>query len=169
MKLNEMGMIGRQAKIKDDAPSHKGEVGRIVNVSSERAYIEFSNGDKEWVANKHIVGTRKDTNEHLEGDEFPLTEMAAKKQCEHCGKTMAANHYWYKGGWKCKKAKSDDAKPAEKKAAPAKKEAPAEKKDDTPDRVVRDYVPKDANEKAAFDRAVKFHAEMERQVAKRKG
>lgn len=33
-----------------------------------------------------------------------LTEMAAKKFCERCGKTMAANHYWYKGAWKCKGA-----------------------------------------------------------------
>lgn len=49
-----------------------------------------------------------------------LTEMAAKKTCEHCGKTMAANHYWYKGGWKCKKAKSEGDAPAKKEAAPAK-------------------------------------------------
>lgn len=33
-----------------------------------------------------------------------LTEMAAKKLCPQCGKTMAANHYWYKGGWRCKKS-----------------------------------------------------------------
>ena len=33
-----------------------------------------------------------------------LQEMAAKKFCEKCGKTMAANHYWYKGGWRCKGA-----------------------------------------------------------------
>lgn len=33
-----------------------------------------------------------------------LSEMAAKKLCDKCGKSMAANHYWYKGGWKCKGA-----------------------------------------------------------------
>lgn len=33
-----------------------------------------------------------------------LNEMAAKKICPQCGKTMAANHYWYKGGWRCKKS-----------------------------------------------------------------
>lgn len=46
-----------------------------------------------------------------------LTEMAAKKECPHCGKTMAANHYWYKGGWKCKKggAAAPTDKPVEKK------------------------------------------------------
>lgn len=37
-----------------------------------------------------------------------LLEMAAKKICPTCGKSMAGNHYWYKdksgkGGWKCKK------------------------------------------------------------------
>lgn len=31
-----------------------------------------------------------------------ITEMAAKKFCPNCGKTMAGNHYWYKGGWRCK-------------------------------------------------------------------
>ena len=36
-----------------------------------------------------------------------LTEMAAKKECPLCKKSMAANHYWYKGGWKCKKEKSE--------------------------------------------------------------
>lgn len=34
-----------------------------------------------------------------------ITEMAAKKLCDKCGKSMAANHYWYKGGWKCKAVK----------------------------------------------------------------
>ena len=33
-----------------------------------------------------------------------LGEMAAKKLCPDCGKSMAGNHYWYKGGWKCKRA-----------------------------------------------------------------
>ncbi len=31
-----------------------------------------------------------------------ITEMAAKQFCPTCHKTMAANHYWYKGGWRCK-------------------------------------------------------------------
>lgn len=31
-----------------------------------------------------------------------ITEMAAKKYCPNCGKTMAGHHYWYKGGWRCK-------------------------------------------------------------------
>jgi hypothetical protein len=66
-----------------------------------------------------------------------LIEMARPaKICDKCGKSMAGFHYWYKGGWKCKKSSlegkkdepaKDDKKPAEKKAAekPApKKEAP---------------------------------------------
>ena len=32
-----------------------------------------------------------------------LNEMAAKKICPDCGKSMAGHHYWYKGGWRCKK------------------------------------------------------------------
>ena len=36
-----------------------------------------------------------------------LHEMAAKKICPDCGKSMAAKHYWYKGGWRCKKAKDE--------------------------------------------------------------
>lgn len=32
-----------------------------------------------------------------------ISEMAKPvKLCPKCGKSMAANHYWYKGGWKCK-------------------------------------------------------------------
>jgi len=38
-----------------------------------------------------------------------LTEMAAAKLCPTCGKTMAANHYWYKGAWKCKGASKQQA------------------------------------------------------------
>ena len=33
-----------------------------------------------------------------------LFEMAAKKICDKCGKSMSGNHYWYKGGWRCKAA-----------------------------------------------------------------
>lgn len=41
-----------------------------------------------------------------------LAEMAAKKICPDCGKTMAGYHYWYKGGWKCKKSsQAQDAQP----------------------------------------------------------
>lgn len=50
-----------------------------------------------------------------------LMEMGAQKLCDKCGKSMAANHYWYKGGWKCK------TKPAEQPAAggqPATPEQP---------------------------------------------
>lgn len=64
-----------------------------------------------------------------------IMEMARPaKICKDCGKSMAGHHYWYKGGWKCKKGnrkdggateeKKEDSKPADKKA-PAKKEAPA--------------------------------------------
>lgn len=137
MKLDEMGVIGRDVKIADGSPSHGGEIGKIITASTDRAYVQFKNGDKEWISNKYIVGTRTPATEvHEDFAQFPLTEMAAKKQCEHCGKTMAANHYWYKGGWKCKKAKdaapaddkkSDtaDSKPAAQTASkPAKKEKP---------------------------------------------
>lgn len=56
-----------------------------------------------------------------------LTEMAAKKICDKCGKTMAANHYWYKGGWRCKGAsKADNAEPA-KTVEPVKPAAKATK------------------------------------------
>lgn len=40
-----------------------------------------------------------------------ITEMAAKKICDRCGKTMAANHFWYKGGWRCKKSALADVQP----------------------------------------------------------
>jgi hypothetical protein len=38
---------------------------------------------------------------------FQLFEMGAAKLCDKCGKTMAANHYWYKGGWKCKSSNNE--------------------------------------------------------------
>ena len=41
-----------------------------------------------------------------------LYEMAAKKICDTCGKSMAGNHYWYKGGWKCKAANLQQAQQA---------------------------------------------------------
>lgn len=48
-----------------------------------------------------------------------LNEMAAKKLCDKCGKTMAANHYWYKGGWKCKAVKPAPVAPVATKLGPA--------------------------------------------------
>jgi len=54
-----------------------------------------------------------------------LNEMAKpSKTCEKCHRTMAAGHYWYKGGWKCKGGGSDTKKaetPAKKVDIPAKK------------------------------------------------
>lgn len=60
----------------------------------------------------------------------PLNEMAAKKICPQCGLSMAKNHYWYKGGWRCKKSNMEVATnirnaDAEKLAA-AKPQAPAQ-------------------------------------------
>lgn len=41
--------------------------------------------------------------------------MAAKKLCDKCGKTMAANHYWVKDkGWKCKAVKPTPVDPMAK-------------------------------------------------------
>lgn len=55
-----------------------------------------------------------------------LVEMGAAKTCEKCGKTMAANHYWYKGAWKCKgggKA-ADEPKPETAQPEPAATQQP---------------------------------------------
>lgn len=68
-----------------------------------------------------------------------LIEMARPaKICKDCGKSMAGHHYWYKGGWKCKKANRKDGaaeekKPAAKAKSEAKKEAPAAKPQDDDD------------------------------------
>lgn len=67
-----------------------------------------------------------------------LIEMARPaKICKDCGKSMAGHHYWYKGGWKCKKANrkeaAEDKKPAAKTKPEAKKEAPASKPQDDDD------------------------------------
>lgn len=188
MKLEEMGVIGRQAKIADTAPSHKGEVGRIINATTERAYIQFANGSKEWFANKYIVGTRKALESFDAFGEYPLTEMAAKKQCDKCGKTMAANHYWYKGGWKCKGAtnKSGDSKPSkEEDKFPHMEDKDYDKLDakgkadqDAKEKAYyerhgrtgpQDYKPKDANEEAAHKRAVAFAGELRRRAASEGG
>lgn len=121
MKLEEMGLINRKIKIADSSPDHPGEVGKVVTHDLDRVYCEFEGGNKVWIPNKHVVGTHKETHEGFEeGQEYPLMEMAAKKTCESCGKTMAANHYWYKGGWKCKgvsdrsKARAEKAKTEER-------------------------------------------------------
>lgn len=70
-----------------------------------------------------------------------ITEMAAKKLCPLCGKTMAANHYWYKGGWKCKKSATADAGTDVVKAltpiAPIAKIAPTEQPAAVPAPVTR--------------------------------
>lgn len=64
-----------------------------------------------------------------------LVEMARPaKICDKCGKSMAGHHYWYKGGWKCKKASLEGAKAEDKKEEPKKEEKkpaakPAEKKE----------------------------------------
>ena len=153
MKLNMMGVIGREAKISEDAPTHAGDVGRIVSVTTERAYVLFENGDEEWLLNRYIVGTRK-VEEHQEGDEFPMTEMAAKKQCTHCGQSMAGNHWWKVGkGWQCKKSKSGASPKDDKtvKGADGPKLTPAQK---------------EANEKAADARHKTFlsHLKKERGI-----
>lgn len=61
-----------------------------------------------------------------------MMEMARPaKICPDCSKSMAGNHYWYKGGWKCKKSSLADKKSDEEKKetssdkkAEEKKEAP---------------------------------------------
>lgn len=59
-----------------------------------------------------------------------MMEMARPaKICPDCGKSMAGNHYWYKGGWKCKKSSLADKKGSEeKKEAPAAEKKTEEKK-----------------------------------------
>lgn len=64
-----------------------------------------------------------------------LMEMARPaKICPKCGKSMAGHHYWYKGGWKCKKANlssdtKEEPKKAEKKAENKSDKKPVAKKD----------------------------------------
>lgn len=196
MKLEEMGVFGHEAKLSADAPSHAGEIGIIITMSTERAYIEFKDGSKEWVANKYIVGTRKKVanEQHTDFDDYPLTEMAAKKLCNKCGKTMAANHYWYKGGWKCKKGGSDVSADAQKSKTRSEARTDDDKfpemDDENYDKLSaadkakqdareqeyfkrhgrtgpKDYTPRDANEKAAWNRAVKLRDELEKRAAKK--
>lgn len=79
-----------------------------------------------------------------------LMEMARPaKICPDCGKSMAGNHYWYKGGWKCKKsnlAAAGDKKKEEKKEEPKKAAGPAKKEDKKP---VKKEEPKKAAAPAA--------------------
>lgn len=103
-----------------------------------------------------------------------LMEMAAKKHCDKCGKTMAANHFWYKGGWRCKKSATADAdEPAESKdkfphmsdeaydkLSKAEKQAQDAKEAEWYKRNGRtppkDYTPRDANDEAALNRQRKL-------------
>lgn len=51
---------------------------------------------------------------------------APKKICPICGNPMTGYHYWYKGGWRCKKSSIDpNAQPANN-AAPAQPAQPAQ-------------------------------------------
>lgn len=100
-----------------------------------------------------------------------LFEMAAKKICEKCGKSMSGNHYWYKGGWKCSdKMGTKPRKPKDGSEAPAK----AEKKESPPQRVERKDVPETdhtremkkkmaaANEEAAKKRDLEFYKKVQK-------
>lgn len=168
MKLEEMGLVGRQVKLTDDAPSHAGEVGRIVSMSTERVYVQFSNGDKEWFANKWIVGTRK-----TDVQEDALMEMAAKATCSKCGRgPVSKTHHWYKGEWKCKAGKADD-KPVEKKEEPNKDADPKKHKTAAELGLTKHEPPKQsesmrkANEEAATKRAITFRDQLEKDIAAR--
>lgn len=62
-----------------------------------------------------------------------LLEMPAAKLCDKCGKTMAANHYWYKGGWRCKAAKPAEDADSTPPQTPAEVEpAPTQQATQTP-------------------------------------
>ena len=76
-----------------------------------------------------------------------INEMAAKKICPQCGLSMAKNHYWYKGGWRCKRANMEvatnirnaDKAAAEQQSAP--KQEPERQRPTTIDQVrVGDWV-----------------------------
>lgn len=48
-----------------------------------------------------------------------LQEMARPvKICPDCGKSMSGNHFWYKGGWRCKKSNTSSATAPTSSAAP---------------------------------------------------
>lgn len=93
-----------------------------------------------------------------------LMEMARPaKICPDCGKSMAGNHYWYKGGWKCKKSnlaaaggKKEEKKEEPKKAAgPAKKEEKKPVKKEEPKKVAPAAAHDDDDEKKEHKGAVK--------------
>lgn len=53
--------------------------------------------------------------------------MAAKRICPDCNKPTAGYHFWYKGGWRCKKSSKEggDTTSAESKTSkPSGKEEP---------------------------------------------
>ncbi len=117
-----------------------------------------------------------------------MMEMARPaKICPKCGKSMAGHHYWYKGGWKCKKAnlaggskeepkkdeKKSDKKPVAKKdvkkAAPAKA-APKQADDDDDKKEHRGVVKgleREAGEEKDPD--VKSAERVEKDLKKKKG
>lgn len=76
-----------------------------------------------------------------------LFEMAAKKLCDKCGKTMAANHYWYKGGWKCKAVKPTVVAPASSTDREAAYDREAERQSDA----ARDFLQKKQTPKGPND------------------
>lgn len=70
-----------------------------------------------------------------------LLEMGAPKLCDKCGKSMAANHYWYKGGWKCKQTNVAQAQ------APAQTQAQAaDPADQQPDPAAQQPEPQAAQQ-----------------------
>lgn len=83
-----------------------------------------------------------------------LTEMAAKKICPTCGLSMAGNHYWYKGGWRCKSANvakklaSDEAKNIADQDQPATPEQPGDTVQPTTQPQPTSHVPRTAIDNA---------------------
>lgn len=76
-----------------------------------------------------------------------LVEMARPaKICPDCGKSMAGNHFWYKGGWRCKKsnrkADGEAGEESKKQTPPAAKgpqKSDSKKKDLENDETHREY------------------------------
>jgi hypothetical protein len=56
-----MGPFGKTVKLQDDAPTHPGMLGAIVNICCDLHlyYIQFDDGLCEWIHIKHIVGIRR--------------------------------------------------------------------------------------------------------------
>lgn len=82
-----------------------------------------------------------------------ITEMARPaKICPECGKSMAGNHYWYKGGWRCKKSNlkdKEEGKAEEKKPTHKPEQKPEHKKPVKKHEVERDHAADDEDVKAA--------------------